>query len=194
MAKQRVDRLQHQLTPEQPWNTLLRRVAQRETAALTILYDETSTLVYSVALAILSNTEDAEEITVDVYAYVWQSASTYDSGRGTVMTWLIMLARSRAIEGLRKRMARKECGNQNNAIERLPSSTVACNAPAARQDHTILIETVLHQLPTKDQELIRDAFFSGCSHSELAAKLNIPLGSVKTRIRTILLHLRNLLE
>jgi RNA polymerase sigma-70 factor, ECF subfamily len=194
MAEPQGDRLQHQLNPEQPWSTLLRRVAERETAALATLYDETSPLVYSVALAILSNTEDAEEITVDVYAYVWQSAGTYDSGRGTVTTWLIMLARSRAIERLRKRMARKDGGNRNTAIERLPSSSVACNASVAGRDRMILIQTALHHLPTKDQELIRDAFFSGCSHSELASKLNIPLGTVKTRIRTILSHLRNLLE
>jgi RNA polymerase sigma-70 factor (ECF subfamily) len=194
MAEPQGNRLQYRSNPEQPWSTLLRRIAEREPAALAALYDGTSALVYSVALAILSNTEDAEEITVDVYAYVWQSAGTYDSSRGTVTTWLIMLARSRAIERLRKRVERKDTRNQNNAIERLPSNSAACNASVAGQDRAILIETALHQLPTKDQELIRGAFFSGFSHPELALKLNIPLGTVKTRIRTILSHLRNSLE
>jgi RNA polymerase sigma-70 factor, ECF subfamily len=195
MAEPRGDRLQQQSASDQSWNTLLCRIAQRDTDAFAAVYDGTSSIVYTVALRILGNTADADEVTIDVYAYVWESAASYDSTRGTVTTWLIMLARSRAIERLRKRAATKNGnGNQIHTLEGLRNDFGACNGSMAHHDRAILVGNVLRQLSSADQEVITLAFFSGLSHSELASQLNLPLGTVKSRLRAILLRLRNLLE
>jgi RNA polymerase sigma-70 factor (ECF subfamily) len=181
-------------TSEDPWHTLLTQVAHGEPAALSALYDATNRIVYTVVLGIVRDPADAEEITIDVYAYVWHSAATYDLNRGKITTWLIMLARSRAIERLRKQAAKCRNGNHNHHPYRLSSEGPVAGAVMAERDRRILIENALQQLPEKDQELIRFAFFSGLSHPELALKLTLPLGTVKTRIRCILSRLRDLIE
>ena len=179
---------------EDPWRSLLAQVAQRQPAALTALYDGTNTLVYTVALGILKDPADAEEITLDVYAYVWRSAGLYDPSRGTATTWLIMLARSRAIERLRKRALNFQHGNQIQYLERLSNEGAGESAATQECHQRILIEAALRQLLEKDQELIRFAFFRGLSHPELALELGLPLGTVKSRIRSILSRLRDLIQ
>jgi RNA polymerase sigma-70 factor (ECF subfamily) len=188
MAEPHEDRVQHLRRQQEAWCLLLRRIEERDDTALTALYDETSAAVYTVALRILDNAADAEEITLDVYTYVWHSAGTFDSSRGTVMTWLTMLARSRASERLRK------AGNRIGSIKRLPTEDPTSGTSMGQRDQSILIGTALRQLCPKDQELIRSAFFQGLSHPELAVALGMPLGTVKSRIRAILFRLRDLLD
>ena len=194
MAEPPDDQLQRIHKAEDPWRTLLTQVVQREPAALTALYDGTSTIVYKVVLGILRDPADAEEITLDVYAYVWRSAGAYEASRGTITTWLIMLARSRAIERLRKRGSNCHNGNHNHHPDRLLHESGGRTSGMAECDERILIEAALRQLPEKDQELIRFAFFRGLSHPELASELALPLGTVKSRIRSILSRLRDLIE
>jgi RNA polymerase sigma-70 factor (ECF subfamily) len=174
-------------------DVLLGRVAEGDSLALTALYEASSTIVYSVAQRILGNTADAEEVTFDVYTYVWRSASTYDQTRGTAVTWLIMLARSRALDKRRGRARNSFCGNDSGAVERLPLETSdACSRLLPVSDQQIFMKAALDQLPNKDRELVELAFFSGLSHTELALELSIPLGTVKSRIRKALSRLRDL--
>ena len=176
------------------WDELLGRVADGDSVALATLYDHSSTIIYSIARRILTNSADAEEITVDVYTYVWRSARTYNPARGNVATWLIMLARSRAFERLRKVRDRNSgTGNYSGAVERLASETArGGNHSIAACDRQIFMNAALRQLRPDDRQLIELAFFSGLSHTEMASQLNVPLGTVKTRIRTALLRLRDL--
>ena len=178
---------------ESSWHVYLRQVAQGDSTALSALYDGTSTIVFSVAQSILRNSADAEEITLDVYLYVWRAADAYDPSRGAVATWLTMLARSRALGRLRSLAAQyNNNSNRNVPIERL-SQQVPGNGTAKRGDERILIEAALDKLPVDQRELIELAFFSGLTHQELAWKLGIPLGTVKSRARAALSQLRDLL-
>jgi RNA polymerase sigma-70 factor (ECF subfamily) len=182
--------------PDSTLDALLARVAEGDTVALAALYDRSSTMVYSVAVRILSNAEDAEEVTVDVYTHIWRSAGTYKATRGTAATWLMMLARSRALDRLRSARARNcvPC-NGNRADERLIlEPPLACNGSMAPFDQQILMKAALNQLPEGDRELLRLAFFGGLSHSELASTLKLPLGTVKTRIGTAVSRLRELIR
>jgi RNA polymerase sigma-70 factor (ECF subfamily) len=172
---------------------LLGRVADGDSLALTALYEASSTIVYSVAQRILGNTADAEEVTIDVYTYVWRSARTYDPARGTALTWLIMLARSRALDKRRGRRRINFFGNDSGAVERLTlEASDACSRLLPVCDHQIFMKAALDQLPREDRDLMELAFFSGLSHTELALELSIPLGTVKSRIRRTLSRLRHL--
>ena len=176
------------------WAELLGRVADGDSLALATLYDHSSTIIYSIARRILTNSADAEEITVDVYTYVWRSARTYNPARGSAATWLIMLARSRALDRLRKIRDRNSgTGNPSGAVERLASETADCgNHSLPECDRRVFMNAAIMQLPADDRQLIELAFFAGLSHTEMASQLNVPLGTVKTRIRTALLRLRDL--
>jgi RNA polymerase sigma-70 factor (ECF subfamily) len=171
------------------WYKLILRTAAGEAQALTELYDESGTLVFSIASRILSNRADAEEITFDVYAYVWQSASRFDRSRGSVTTWLVMLTRSRALDRLRSISLRKtqtERGSNGN----LPNISHALTFETSKHDSVM---NALAQLEPADRELMHLVFYSGLSHSELAAKQGLPLGTVKTRVRAALGRLRKLM-
>jgi RNA polymerase sigma-70 factor (ECF subfamily) len=172
------------------WVVCLRRIVTGDCDALGCLYDQSGPLVYSVARAILGAAEDAEEITLDVFAYVWRSAGNYDEHRGSVSTWLTMLTRSRALDRLRSRPA-----SQNLEMEAIPAHLFLEKSAVdetAECDRRILVRRALQQLCPEQRQLLQLAFFSGFSHQELSSQLNIPLGTVKSRIRTALLHLRDL--
>src|SRR5947209_622051 len=94
------------LSGQRGWQHLVERCAAADQSALAALYDESSRLVYSMALRILRDTADAEEVTLDVYMQVWKTAASYSEDRGSVGTWLVMLARTRAIDRVRARDAR----------------------------------------------------------------------------------------
>jgi RNA polymerase sigma-70 factor (ECF subfamily) len=187
---------QHPCGVDPSLDVLLARVAEGDTGALAALYDRSSTMVYSVAVRILSNAADAEEVTVDVYTYLWRSAGNYKAARGTAATWLMMLARSRALDRLRSARARNcvPC-NGNRAHERLTlGAPLACNRSMAPFDEQIFMKAALNQLPKDDRELLEMAFFAGLSHSELASTLKLPIGTVKTRIGTAVSRLRELIR
>jgi len=171
------------------WNEYLTEAARGNPEALAALYDETSGLVYRVARRILCNSADAEEITLDVYVYVWRSAASYEPSRSSITAWLTMLARSRAIDRLRNsKSARRSCSfDSATAHRRAYPSTIA------ESDQQILVQCALQQLSPEQQHLLELSFFSGLSHQELSSRLNIPLGTIKTRIRTSLARLGVLL-
>ena len=177
---------------EPTWDALLARVAAGDGLALGVLYDGSSTIVYSVALRILGKTADAEEVTIDVYTYLWRSAATYDPDRGTVATWLIMLTRSRALGRLRTVRAANRTNGAAGADQPLLVIGPVRNGSMPACDRQILMDAALNHLPGSDRELISLAFFKGLSHTELAEALDMPLGTVKTRIRAAMLRLLDL--
>lgn len=171
----------------------LNRCAAGDQSAFAALYDETNRLVYSMALRILSEPADAEEVTLDVYMQVWRSAKTYTEKRGNVGTWLVMLARSRAIDRLRSRQSRATREETIPEHSEFPSldPTPEQSTEANRQSQRV--RSALASLPPEQREALELAVFSGLTHYELAAKLNQPLGTVKTRIRQGMMKLREFL-
>ena len=171
----------------------IRRIASGDSEAVGALYDQTSSLVYGLALRILGDVADAEEITLDVFTQVWKSASKFDPGRGSALAWLVMLTRSRSIDRLRSRADRdvRELpiagSRQPRDISNLPDEN------SFIRQQRMMVETALGGLTPEQRELIELAFFSGLTHSELALRTGLPLGTVKTRIRLGIIKLRELL-
>ena len=177
------------------WHGYVRRCAEGEQSALGALYDESSQYIYGVSLSVLRNAADAEEVTLDVYSQVWRSAAVYSSQRGSVTAWLLTLARSRSIDRLRSRATRQK---REEPIDDTPGNFKM--GDASPEESASLVQTrrriqgALNLLPADQREAVELAYFSGMSHSELAAYLGQPLGTVKTRIRMGMMKLREELQ
>jgi RNA polymerase sigma-70 factor (ECF subfamily) len=171
------------------WQELLADCAQGDQAALASLYDQSSALVYSIALRMLADSGDAEEVTLDVYHQVWRAAHSYDSSRGSVTSWLVTLARNRAIDRLRSRAVRARSEEPIGKHADVPTFAAGPDeARLAGQRQRML--AAMAALSLEQREAIELAFFSGLTHAELADRLSQPLGTVKTRIRLGMMKLR----
>jgi len=177
--------------------SLLARVVKGDQQAFSQLYDHSSTLLFTLALRILGNREEAVELLQDVYWEVWRKVSRYDIGRGTPVAWLITLTKSRAIDRLRARASR---GYQaTNSLEAGTAAEVADPGPSpfetqADQELRAAVEAAVAGLPQAQQQAIELAYYEGLSHAEIASRLNQPLGTVKTRIKLGMSRLRESLQ
>jgi RNA polymerase sigma-70 factor (ECF subfamily) len=179
---------------DQAWMEYIRRCAAGDQSALSALYDESSHYVYGMALRILRDAADAEEITIDVYSQAWKSAGSFSPDRGTVLSWLVTLTRSRAIDRSRTRAARSR--RLEESIDTHFVLTAGADNPeeaTALTEERNRIRQALSQLSPEQRELLELAYFSGLSHSELALRAGQPLGTVKTRIRLGMMKLREIL-
>jgi len=177
---------------------LIQLVAKAQTEALSELYDRYSRLVYSLAVHTLGDPVTAEEVTQDVFFRVWEKAGTYRSDQAKVSTWLVSITRNRAIDMLRRRGIRPE-GHSIGWDEQNDSSLSKTNsrAPeemAAQAIQSQQIRDAIARLPADQRRVLALAFFAGLSHSEIAAQLGEPLGTVKTRIRMAMQKLRSWLQ
>lgn len=172
---------------------LMNRIAQRDEAALTELYQHYGSLVYSLALRILQNRELAEEITQDIFLMVWNRSESWSSSRGQLSSWLLTVTRYRAIDRIRHEQRRPDM--QATVLnEDLMRSEQSRQPDDPRLEDSRLLHTLLSQLPPEQAQVIELAFFGGLTHSALAEMLNLPLGTVKTRLRLGLQKLRILWE
>jgi len=172
--------------------SLIQQVVIGNHSALADFYDATSQAVYSLAVRIVGDRAIAEDVVVEVYAQVWAQAKTYEPRRGTPLAWLLAITRSRALDFLRSRR-RFATEEPIEAADQLQS--LAPNP----EDNTVAVERyrvvrgAVDSLGAEQREVIELAYFSDLSHSEIAARLGYPLGTVKTRIRLGMLRLRELL-
>ncbi len=164
------------------WYDYIRRTALGEVDALSSLYDESSSLVYAVIFHILGNKADAEEATLDVYTQVWQHAVNFQPERGSVNAWLIMLARSRAIDRLRSARAIRESRAEEEALQ-FPNPMPDPEQLSVESETGARVRRALQALAPAQREAIEMAFYGGYTQTELAERLGQPLGTVKTRIR-----------
>lgn len=179
--------------PESAWGQLVQRVASGERDALTALYDQTSPLVYSLAHRIIKDEAAAEDIVIEVYTHVWRTAASFAPARGSASAWLLTLTRSRAIDALRARR-RAQAREPLEAADDVASDAPGpedLNVAAERQR---FVARALQMLGSEQREAIELAYFGGLSHFEIAARLEQPLGTVKTRIRLGMMKLREALS
>jgi len=177
------------------WSELLSLISQGDQAALGKLYDATSRTLYGLVLRMVGNASAAEEVTLDVYSQVWRLASTYRQERGSPTTWLLLLARSRAIDLLRSRLLRSQ--DREHPLEVVSDARHPASNPEQAAWETArcaVVQSALKQLAAEQREVLELAYFQGMSHSEIAANTGQPLGTIKTRIRLGMLRLRDLLQ
>lgn len=178
---------------EQEWAGLLERIALGDQSALAELYDASSAKVFGLAMKILGDYAAAEETTLDVYTQVWRRISTYDADRGTPGSWLMTLAKSRAID--RFRSSYLERGRQvplEQAAE-LPGRDETPEQYSAGRERQRLVQDALASLSADQRQAIGLAYYWGLSQSEIADQLKLPLGTVKTRMRLGMIRLREVL-
>jgi len=177
---------------EQHWVELVRAIAGGDQAALHSLYEQTHRLVFTLIVRITANQETAEEVTVDVFHDVWRKASAYDPANGPVFGWIMNQARCRAIDRLRFEQRKKRSNEYPHSL--LATTDIADPQQAALfEDDSRRLQTALETLSPEEREVIQSAFFSELTYAEVAKKLNQPLGTVKTRIRSGLGKLRDVL-
>ena len=173
---------------------LVSRVAQGQEAALTELYRETSPRVFGLAVRILKDRHMAEEAVLDVYTQLWERAATaYDPSRGRLLPWLLMLTRSRALDRLRDRGFKMNVEDIAQLATELRTDVPGPAETTNTADTAKQVRQAIGQLPRGQREAIAAAFFGGMSHQQIARSLDVPLGTVKTRIRSGMITLRRAL-
>jgi RNA polymerase sigma-70 factor (ECF subfamily) len=163
--------------------SLIHRLTRGDHDALGEFYDLFAGLVNGLALRILRDRAEAEDTVQEVFVQVWQQAARFDPSRGTPEAWLCTMARTRALDRLRRRSSRREEPELGNA-----GST-----GAPRAEETLAVRKALDALPLAQRKALELAYYEGLTQSEIAERLAEPLGTVKTRIRTAMIHLRGLL-
>lgn len=167
-----------------------RMVRRRDHSAFLAVYDRYSRLIFNLARKILRDDAEADEVLQDVFWQFWKTANQIDLRKGNLSSWLVTMARNRSIDRLRSRMRRNETFEEGILDAEL-------NKPSEERPESyaekISIQKALSSLSESQRKAIEFAYFWGMSHNEIAEKLGEPLGTVKTRIRSALLELRELL-
>ena len=182
-----------------PDSQLVSRMAAGEDAALGDLYDRYGRTVYALALAIVREPADAEEVVVDAFGQAWRSASSFDAARGSVGAWLATIARTRALDTVRARGRRARAHDRAALLSddgvAAPIATTGSDPSRAVElgDARRLVSQALAVLSAPQRVAIELAYFEGLSQSEIAERLSEPLGTIKTRIRAGMEKLRGLL-
>jgi RNA polymerase sigma-70 factor (ECF subfamily) len=176
---------------EKVWRELVYSIGQGDQHALGVLYQQTHRLVFTLMVRITGNRATAEELTLDVFHDVWRRASAYNPAGGSVVGWIMNQARSRAIDRMRFEQRKKRVNNQAESpltvTERGP-----CETFDAREQGR-LMRHALEALTPQERQAIETAFFSEQTYGDVAVSLNLPIGTVKTRIRSGLAKLRRVL-
>jgi RNA polymerase sigma-70 factor (ECF subfamily) len=180
------------LVSEGEWVVLVQSVAAGDQGALHALYERAHRAVFTLIMRITANRETAEEVTLDVFHDVWRHASRYEEANGTVLGWIMIQARSRAIDRLRfdqrKKRVQREPGDPLPAAGKANPDDVI-----AFKQKSQALRAALAVLTPDERKAIEAAFFSELTYAEVAAGLNQPLGTIKTRIRSGLHKLRQAL-
>jgi RNA polymerase sigma-70 factor, ECF subfamily len=169
-------------------------IQAQQVKALEVLYDRYSKLVYSTAIAILNNVEEAEEVTQETFLRLWQRSEIYQPQRGSLSGFLMTLTRSRSLDRLRSRSAHHQ---KLERIQTLGPDVLDYNSPlefVTVEERSNLVREALKQLSPGDRQLLETAYYEGLSQSEIAARDGVPLGTVKSRARQALKKLRTLLN
>jgi len=183
------------MQPEQaqtPDGDLLRAVARHDEAALAAIYDRYKLILFSLIIRILHDRQEAEDVLQEVFLQVWRRAADFDEARGRGFTWLVTLARSRAIDRLRALASRGRVAAQ--AAGWVSDNTGDAASDASKSEQGAIVRRALIELPEEQQRALYLAYFEGLTQSEIAARLGDPLGTVKTRMRSGMIKLREVLR
>ena len=170
---------------------LVGRLASGDLDAAGELYDRHAGKILALARRILRDEGDAEDVVQEVFSQAWQQAGRYDPSRGAVAAWLLTVGRSRAIDRLRARRARPENLMDERAVLNVVDLGQTQDQQILSAEQIARVRAALDELPVLQRVAIELAYYEGLTHAEIAARLEQPLGTVKTRIRLALLKLRD---
>ena len=171
---------------------LLQSIARGDEQALASLYDRYRLILFSLVLRILHSREEAEDVLQELFLQVWKRASDFDESRGRPFTWLVTLARSRAIDRLRSLNSRERAVNES--ARETPEAWADAVDDAIKSEQGEIVRRALVELPEEQRRALLLAYFEGLTQTEIAARLGSPLGTVKTRMRAGMIKLRELLH
>jgi RNA polymerase sigma-70 factor (ECF subfamily) len=167
---------------------MLTRIGQRDEKAMEAIFRRYSGPVYSVALRVLRDTGQAEDILQEVFLQLWRKPAAFVQNRGSLGAWLVVIARNRAIDVVRRR---KPCDSVDDVVLASPINVAD---EAERNTMMQRVRGVIANLPEEQRRTLELAYFEGLSHTEIASRTGDPLGTVKTRIRQALITLRKAFE
>ena len=175
-----------------PEDTLaISRIARKDGSGLEDLYDRYAVTVYSLALRIVRDVQDAEDVTQEVFAQVWSSAHRFDGSRGSVGAWLTVIARSRALDRLRRRHTAIKPGPGDADLADIPDPSPSVELVAASVEQATMAREAMFGLPVEERSALELAYYEGLTQAEIAARTHTPIGTVKTRIRNGLRRVRD---
>jgi RNA polymerase sigma-70 factor (ECF subfamily) len=173
---------------------IVRRMAGGDHLALGDLYDRHARLLYSLALRIVRERSDAEDVLQETFTQVWRQANRFEASRGTVVGWLVTVTRSRALDRLRQRRTQREgAADFDRVADNLPDQSRALDLQLVTAEQANRVRQALAALPDELRIPLELAYYEGLSQSEIAERLRTPLGTIKTRMRQTLLRLREAL-
>ena len=178
---------------EQEDRQLIQRMAAKDAPALDAFYRRYNRLAFALVLRIVGNQADAEDVLTDVFWQVWQQSSRYDASRGKPVAWLLTIARTRAIDRLRS-ADRYQAETTDVDVQTLSPSAPERSDPFVAADTRDAVQRALQTLAEQQRIPLEMAYFQGMSHTEIAEALGQPLGTVKDRIRTGMMHLKKQLR
>jgi len=179
----------------QPDSALVERIMAGDEGALSALYDRYSGMLYAMLLRILNDTGAAEEVLQDLFLQLWRGAARFDSSRGSLPGWLLVIGRNRALSRLRGRQRREFVPDETEgfSLSDLPSSE-DLESDAARMQLMQRLRGALAALPAEQREAVELAYFEGMTQTEIAARTGSPLGTVKSRVRAAMQSLKQLFD
>lgn len=170
--------------PPVPDSTLVSGMMAGDEAALAAVYDRYSAMLFGMLIRILQDRHAAEEVLQDIFLQLWRGAGQFDSRRGSLAAWLLVIGRSRAISRLRRRSNREVLENEDGDFAETFASAQNVEDEAGRAELAGHIAAALATLPAEQRQVLELAYFEGMTQTEIAAQTGCPLGTVKTRIRT----------
>jgi len=176
---------------------LMKRIKARDAEALEQLYDAYSSLLYGLVIPIVKKKEEAEDLLQEVFLRIWEKAYTFDETRGNVYSWIVTLARNKAIDRIRSKgykTQQKATASTDEPDFTLEGDRYDPLETTIHSDRAELVKTALEQIPKKQRQVIEIAYYKGMTQSEIAEHLDLPLGTVKTRTRQGLIKLKDILE
>ncbi len=166
-------------------STIVAMLQQSNQEGIALAYDKFSAALFGAILKIVPNHELAEEVLQDVFVKVWRSRDSYDENKGRLFTWLINIARNTAIDYTRLKSFSQKNQELDSSV-----NTIDKTEQTFFNEEIIGLKEMVAKMPDDLRVLIEHIYFQGFTHAETAEKLNLPLGTVKTRVRTAIIHLR----